>query len=144
MTTIMSALTLLALTAPPVEVRIPADLVKQWGLPKAETYFVYTADQHHQVTAYTRYQEKLTSKLKLKITLLEETNKDLKTQVNLYKLNLESMTQMKDFLWSTWVRCDRDLQLARAGSWWPWVVTAAVSIGGVVASSYAVYYRYRR
>ena len=140
--TVLLGVLVSVLTAPK-EVTLTDEQIQAWGLQKSAHYWIYTEEEHKQVTTYVRYQEKLIASLKLKIELIEDNNEDLKKQIELYKISLNSMTSMKEFLWSTWVRCDKDLQLARAGSWWPWVVTAAVAIGGLVASGFAIRYRYK-
>lgn len=113
------------------------------GLPPSPYYIVYTADEDRQILEAIRAQKKLVELLELKSSLLEQNVGDLKLVLRVSQDQLKLWHRRSDFLFDTWKRCDRDLQLAKAGSWWPWVITGVALVGALAASSVAVYYATR-
>lgn len=132
-----------ALAAAQHKVQLEEETRLKLGLQQSEYYVIYTAEEYRELRRFSSYQDKLITKLKLKVDLQDMSIQDLRKALELTKKDMDTWKQQSTFLFESWKVCDKKLQLTRTQSWLPWLVTGAALLSTVIASTVAVYYRYK-
>ena len=124
------------------KVVLTADQQQRLGLVPSSYYIIYTREEYLQLKHYDDLQQQLVDKLKFEIKFQQETIADLKLSQQILQQDLKYWRDYSKMMFGVWEKCDLRMRRAEAGSWWPWVVTAAALTGSLIASGFAIYYHH--
>jgi hypothetical protein len=119
--------------------------VKQHKLSPSvqDTYMVYTFTEHKGVLFVLLQHKQLklkTDKMAKVIDLLKLNLEGRKKQIDLFGKELKQCNDSRKRITDKWKKTDKDLQMSKAGSWKPWVITAASILVAIVGVSFGGYY----
>jgi hypothetical protein len=128
--------------------KVETEDVKKYKLPPSiqDIYMVYTFQEYKKVLASEKKLKRLkekTQELGKAINLLKVKADAHKKQLKTYGKEVKQCKDSRKRITEKWKKCDLNYQLCKAGSWKPWVITAASILVAIVGTSLAGYYGYK-